>query len=716
MPIDPYRVYKLTTVTNGTDGPFRIVVGLHPVKVNDPVFGDAGEAYSYASSSFATPYSSVLAESVDDKGAVLDIPDPDDPSTIHRLEPLTLAIWNSIKDKVGDLNSFEDHFTNDDEIQDWFYSDIMYDGLEDTLKGIESPSDATAEDDAVEEDKKETSIDIPASAKAKAKGLPVGTVHVWSDGIKHQKQHDGSWAEVHGGTRDAEKAKEALASHPQLQPSELPDEPGDEAPATPDSIAAPEATPQSAPNTNPNEPARANKGPPPPAAAEPAAQPEEDQGGWIDVAEGLPASTRDAYSKVENGTNVYIPERRALHGIIVDSALRGLTPAHNDKMPVAVLTMGLPASGKSTRAKKIWSKANVAFIDADAVKEQLPEFQQAVSQRARNAANLVHKESSDVATELLTKAIDNRYNFVLDGVGRDLDWYSKLVLDLRKRGYYVYAMMQHVTDLNKVLTRAEQRGQDQGRFIDVESTKKAFPTLPKNFRAIDRLAHSTVIADGDDPTGEPFYERHEGTDPLIHNPDKYSEFQKVSESILLRVFMNESLKATPHLPVDLPSRASYRRTEKLRRPVRKLLKSLLSMRQDRVFPGLWLTTKYSRKYPQLQVSSRLLVRSRDRLEANMPETESTRHSGQSGPPIDLPIDRMNDAEQKLLRLFAAHGDAELSIHELSLYGFPEQEKEVANSSVRNALRRLVRGEWLAKAARGRYKLTASGKRRLTEVS
>ena len=86
------------------------------------------------------------------------------------------------------------------------------------------------------------------------------------------------------------------------------------------------------------------------------------------------------------------------------------------RRPVAVLITGPPGCGKSTliQRRRLTNRYGLGAIeiDADAVKEQLPEF------HGGPGAAFVHRESADIAEEILNQAILNYDHVVLPMVGR----------------------------------------------------------------------------------------------------------------------------------------------------------------------------------------------------------------------------------------------------------------------------------------------------------
>jgi hypothetical protein len=83
-------------------------------------------------------------------------------------------------------------------------------------------------------------------------------------------------------------------------------------------------------------------------------------------------------------------------------------------------------------------------------------------------------------------------------------------------------------------------------------------------------------------------------------------------------------------------------------------------------------------------------------------------SGQSGPPLKLTKEGLNDKELRVLTVLTADLNP-LAINALATTSFPEQTTAKANSWVRNSLRRLVRGSWVEKVGKGTYRPTDSGR-------
>lgn len=169
--------------------------------------------------------------------------------------------------------------------------------------------------------------------------------------------------------------------------------------------------------------------------------------------------------KQKDGTYKLSKERQALHDKIVSDAMRGTTPVDD---PVMNMTGGGPASGKSTMLESDLIKdfpKNSVLINADDIKEQLPEYHQTITRNARQAAAFVHEESSVIGDRIRAAARENKRNVVYDttGNGRIEDLTSK-VERFRASGYKVNAYYASLrTDL--AVDIADKRGQSTGRYV-----------------------------------------------------------------------------------------------------------------------------------------------------------------------------------------------------------------------------------------------------------
>ena len=195
----------------------------------------------------------------------------------------------------------------------------------------------------------------------------------------------------------------------------------------------------------------------------------------------------------------YEPNRQLLHQVIVSEMLNDKAVAPVGERPKAAILIGLPASGKTKVLRDLvpgeWTK-----IDADAIKEKLPEY-------TGNNAGIVHKESGHVAeTMLIPQAKAARQNLMFDATGKNSQKMLFMVEQLKKDGYDV--SVYHV-DLppEKAAQRAYTRFKESGRFVDPVLIINEFDGRPKRTYGVLRdsglLAHceswNNDVAKGEKP-------------------------------------------------------------------------------------------------------------------------------------------------------------------------------------------------------------------------
>jgi predicted ABC-type ATPase len=137
-------------------------------------------------------------------------------------------------------------------------------------------------------------------------------------------------------------------------------------------------------------------------------------------------------------------ERQALHEQIIDELVSGVPKSEN---PTLYMLGGGPASGKSTflnsGATDVPSGSSAVQINADTIKERLPEYERMVKGPDSdffNAAQFSHEESSMLAKEVQRRAIALGKDIVLDGTGDSaIGKLASKVEQARQQGYTVKA-------------------------------------------------------------------------------------------------------------------------------------------------------------------------------------------------------------------------------------------------------------------------------------
>jgi predicted ABC-type ATPase len=210
---------------------------------------------------------------------------------------------------------------------------------------------------------------------------------------------------------------------------------------------------------------------------------------WQDEAPDMPQSSIDQNFKDEEPK----PGRKALHERILRTFSDHVDEVPADKMPVAVLTMGGPISGRSSFVKNLASDASFVRVDPGAIATIIPEYEEAVKKTARNAAAIVQEEAAYVAHRLIEEAVEKRKNVAIDAVGLDADAHTEFLQDLQDKGYYTVLVL---TDLDRAdaILRNKARGLRTGRWVPREALVLG-KVAAKNFDAVADAADESIRID-----------------------------------------------------------------------------------------------------------------------------------------------------------------------------------------------------------------------------
>ena len=194
-----------------------------------------------------------------------------------------------------------------------------------------------------------------------------------------------------------------------------------------------------------------------------------------------------------SGKVEFLPERERLHEEIVEDMLPRDTIAEPGERPVAVLLIGPPGAGKSSAGNPIIQSLGVKFatVNNDEVKAALPEY------KGWNAA-MVHEESAQIVENMvMPKAINDRHNMILDGVGASANKMVKIAESMSSKGYDVHLV--HVTiPTEKTVDRAWKRfaksafsnDSEPGRYVPIDYIADAVDQKPtKTYEVVRDSGH-----------------------------------------------------------------------------------------------------------------------------------------------------------------------------------------------------------------------------------
>lgn len=165
----------------------------------------------------------------------------------------------------------------------------------------------------------------------------------------------------------------------------------------------------------------------------------------------------------ENGD--YTPERLEVHKSIIDEIKGNVRCIDNGNQPIAILTGGSPASGKSSFLRHyapFLLDTEILKIDADAIREKLPEY------KGWNAT-ATHNETKDIVNTILSNkeiGIPCKFDLIYDGTMNSTKNYLPLIGLLKRLGYKVFIVYMDNVPYNEVkerMLKRYQKGDEQGR-------------------------------------------------------------------------------------------------------------------------------------------------------------------------------------------------------------------------------------------------------------
>lgn len=216
----------------------------------------------------------------------------------------------------------------------------------------------------------------------------------------------------------------------------------------------------------------------------------------------------------------FTAERKALHNQIIASILDGLPPQDN---PQYVIMGGGPAAGKSTleqQAPELSRQAGI--INADDIKEQLPEYDQMLADGDPDAARFCHEESSYIAKAALREGMDRQVNLMLDGTGngRPSDLYTKIT-QARSAGYRVEG--HYVTiPTEEAVRRSTLRAQRTGRMVPERVVRLTHRNVSIALEQVMDTFDTVKVYDNTDQF-RLIAEAH-GDEPTIHDQQAWDGF------------------------------------------------------------------------------------------------------------------------------------------------------------------------------------------------
>ena len=172
----------------------------------------------------------------------------------------------------------------------------------------------------------------------------------------------------------------------------------------------------------------------------------------IQRAESLAQEYLDKFGTTDR---INTPERQALRRKIADDLYGNGAAKKEGKV---WLVLGVPASGKSTISDPLVEREGAVLIDSDEAKKILPEFSNGL------LASAVHEESSEIATNVMERAIINRDNIVWPLVGKTRSSIEEKIQKFKNAGYGVNLVYVDLP-IEKAIERTKARFRETGRLV-----------------------------------------------------------------------------------------------------------------------------------------------------------------------------------------------------------------------------------------------------------
>ncbi len=223
--------------------------------------------------------------------------------------------------------------------------------------------------------------------------------------------------------------------------------------------------------------------------------------------------------------------RELLHGKIISSHFDGVKPANGT--PVAYVMGGGGGSGKGAVLKRLVasgkvSEDNAVHLDPDEIKGMIPEYKAIVAAGDSRAAATAHAESSLLTRRVLERALDGKYNIILDStlgdVGKGLEQLRRM-----KSAGYVVRLFGVTVDPEIAAERAHDRAKKSGRYVPVDQLLLAHKRFTPAFKQYADIADSAELIDN---TTEPTVIAEKSSSGLnIINREEYDKAVARSENV-----------------------------------------------------------------------------------------------------------------------------------------------------------------------------------------
>ena len=204
----------------------------------------------------------------------------------------------------------------------------------------------------------------------------------------------------------------------------------------------------------------------------------------------------ETYKYHSDGKGHYKKNRQELHKKILNDLFlhANMAKPKDGEKPTFMVLGGRGGSGKSKFNGLVYDKSKYIVLDADAIKEMLPEY------KGYNAFE-VHEESSDILKKALKIAQKRGLNVVLDGTMKSLGSTEKKVKSFNDAGYNIEMYYMHLPR-EKAAERAIGRFMgNNGRYVPLDILLD-MKNNEDNFNKLKKYASKWAFYNNDVPSSE----------------------------------------------------------------------------------------------------------------------------------------------------------------------------------------------------------------------
>ena len=173
------------------------------------------------------------------------------------------------------------------------------------------------------------------------------------------------------------------------------------------------------------------------------------------------------------------------------------------KEPIGFVLGGQPGAGKSTLIQSIVTQVSGICINADEFRPWHPLYEKIQTQYEKDSAKQTGVFAGEVAEGILEKAIEHRYNLIIEGTFRTVQTPLKTLKRLKDAGYQTEVHIKTAPaaiSLGRCLSRYEigkLAGEGKERFTAKEHHDLVVSVLPSNADAVlhSGLADRMIVRD-----------------------------------------------------------------------------------------------------------------------------------------------------------------------------------------------------------------------------